>query len=200
MIKRNLVLIGAAIAVLVSTGCAIAQATSEDELGLRKTPLYQEDKTVADLSNYSTVVAGESTPIARSFENAPPMISHSVEGMLPITTSYNSCLDCHMPEVASALNTLPAPASHFATFRPITEYVGGEFRQEGKAVSNTSDIKTIVHERQTLSMERYVCSSCHAPQSTNAQLVENTFTPDFRSEAGGIASSNLLDNLNEGVR
>ena len=198
MIKRNLVLIGAAIAVLVSTGCAVAQSYSEDEIGLRKPSLYEEEKTVADLGKFVAPADGESTPIARSFENAPPMISHDVEGMLPITRDYNACLDCHMPGLAEALNTLPVPESHFATFRPKVGSSDSNIIYDGKAVDNTADVITVVHKMDELSGERYVCSSCHAPQSSNAQLVENVFSPEFRDK-DGIAKSNFLDVLNDGI-
>jgi len=76
--------------------------------------------------------------------------------------------------------------------------VGDQLKYDGKAIDNTSDVISVVHKRESLSGERYVCSSCHAPQSENAPLVENIFTPDFRSK-DSIASSNLLDVLNEGL-
>jgi len=198
MIKRNLVLVGAALTLLVASGCAVAQTSSEEEIGLRKTSLYAEEKTVADTTSYSKAAAGESKLIPRSFENAPPMISHDVEGMLPITRDYNACLDCHVPEIAPAINATSIPPSHYASFRPVVQNVGDQLKYDGEAIDNTSDVISVVHKRENLSGERYVCSSCHAPQSENALLVENNFTPDFRSK-DGIASSNLIDNLNEGL-
>lgn len=198
MLKQKMIVLGIVLGALIATGCAVAQTQSEEEIGLRKTSLYAEDKTVAETTNYSKVAAGESTPIPRSFENAPPMIPHDVEGMLPITMDYNSCLDCHMPEMAAAINATAVPASHLATFRPKVTNVMDQLRYDGNAITNTSDVISVVHDEGGLSGERYVCSSCHAPQSSNAELVDNTFSPEFRSK-DSIAGSNLLETINEGL-
>jgi cytochrome c-type protein NapB len=198
MVKQKMIVLGIVLGALIATGCAVAQTQSEEEIGLRKTSLYTEDKTVGDSTNYSKAVAGESTLIPRSFENAPPMISHDVEGMLPITLEYNACLDCHMPEMAAAVNATPLPDSHFATFRPKVTNVMDQLKYDGKAIANTSDVISVIHDEGGLSGERFVCSACHAPQSDNAPLVGNTFSPEFRSK-DGIASSNLLETLNEGL-
>ena len=76
-------------AALLVVNCTAADKTvSEESLGLRTTTIYTEDKTTGDKTQYGASVAGTSTKIARAFENAPPMIPHDVEGMLPITM-YN---------------------------------------------------------------------------------------------------------------
>lgn len=200
MLKQKIVLFGLALGALIVTGCAVTQqAVSEDEMGLRQTSLYAEDKTTADSTNYAKTAPGESKVFARSFENVPPMIPHDVEGMLDITKEMNMCMDCHMPAMAEAVAATPVPASHLASFRPLTQYVGGEFKKDGKPVANTSDIIVVVHEREGLSMDRYTCTACHAPQSDNALIVPNRFTSVFRSEEGGATSSNLLDVLNDGI-
>ncbi len=199
-IKKSLVGL-LSLAAVVAVGCAAGAGTvSEESLGLRKTNLYTESETVGDSTKYSTAVAGTSTKIARAFENAPPMIPHDVEGMLPIKIGNNACTGCHMPEVAPSMNATPIPTSHFASFRPITT-IGekGEVIKEGKAVENTSDFKTVVHKLDKLSNARFNCSQCHAPQSTQAPLVENTFEADFRTK-DGATKSNLLDILNDGVK
>jgi cytochrome c-type protein NapB len=188
------------IAMFVVTGCAVSSTYSEEEIGLRKTDLYSEKTTDPAKTSYSKVAAGESKLIDRAFENAPPMIPHDVEGMLPITMENNSCLACHDPMVAEAVKAVPTPKSHMASFRPITEIgENGEVIIEGKKVVNTSDVLTAMHKKDSVSMERFNCSQCHAPQSNNAPLVENEFNPEFRSK-DGISSSNLLDTLNEGVK
>jgi len=51
----------------------------------------------------------------------------------------------------------------------------------------------------SVSSARYNCSQCHAPQSNNKIAFGNEFQADFRAKDGSI-SSNLLDNLNEGVK
>lgn len=196
--KRGLIAI-AALGVFTVTGCAVSNSVSEEELGLRKTDLYSEEKAVAENTNYVQPAAGESKMHDRAFENAPPMISHNVEGMLPITTNNNSCLGCHDPAVAEAVNAVAVPVSHLASFRPKTKMAGDAIEKDGKAVTNTSDVLTAVHKQNTVSYERYNCSLCHAPQSNNEPLIENEFQSEFRT-ADGASKSNLLDNLNEGVQ
>ncbi len=174
---------------------------TEESLGLRKTNLYEEAAdTVGELADYARPAAGTSKVFERAFTNAPPMISHDVEGMLPITTSTNTCLDCHMPEMAKNIpGTTPIPGSHFASFRPATAIAAdGKITKEGKSVNNTSDFKVIATKMDTLSHARFNCSQCHAPQSKMEPLVGNTFTPDF-GDSGLNAKSNLLDVINEGV-
>ncbi len=187
---------------IVAVGCASGGGTiSEESLGLRKTNLYTEkSETVGEVATYGKAAAGTSKRFDRAFENAPPMIPHDVEGMLPIKIGNNACTGCHMPEVASSMGATPIPKSHFASFRPITTIAkNGAVVKEGKAVKNTSDFKTVVHKLDKLSNARFNCSQCHAPQSTGAPLVGNTFTPDFQSK-DAKHRSNLIDTINEGVK
>lgn len=197
MFDKKTLVAAVTVSALFITGCATSY--SEEEIGFRKSNLYSEDTTMGDATNYSKVAPGESKVIARAFENAPPMISHSVEGMLPITGANNTCVSCHAPEVAVAVKATPVPKSHLATFRPMTEYVNGSFKKEGKMVNNTADIKTVVKKKASIAGERYNCTLCHAPQSDNKIWVQNEFQPEFR-QANGMKRSNLLDNLNEGVK
>lgn len=199
MFSKKTLVFGVSLAAFIITGCAVSSTYNEEEIGLRKTNLYSENDTLAAKTSYTTVAAGESKTFERAFENAPPMISHDVEGMLPITMSNNSCLGCHDPLVAESINATPVPKSHLASFRPITEYVNGEFKKEGKVVGNTSDIKVVINKREGVSSERYNCSACHAPQSNNEPLVKNEFSPEFRAQ-NGAKRSNLLDTLNDGVQ
>lgn len=174
MVSTKTLIAASLLSVFIATGCAVSSTYTEEELGLRKTDLYTEKTTVGDPTSYSKVAAGESKVIQRAFENAPPMIPHDVEGMLPITKENNSCTGCHMPEVAVAVKATPMPKSHFFDMR--TQKVLSE-----------------------MSSARYNCSACHAPQSANEPVVANEFKPDYR-QANGAARSNLLDNLNEGVK
>jgi cytochrome c-type protein NapB len=188
------------LAAVVAVGCAAGGGTiSEESLGLRKTNLYTESDTTGESTTYGKQAAGSSKKFERAFENAPPMIPHDVEGMLPIKIGNNACTGCHLPEVAKSMNATPIPASHFASFRPITAMgADGRITKEGGGVDNTSDFKTVVHALDKLSSARFNCSQCHAPQSTQEPLVGNTFTPDF--SAKGKTSSNLIDTINEGVQ
>lgn len=200
MLVKKTFIVTASLVAFIATGCAVSSTYSENELGLRKTNLYTEDSTVAAKTSYSKVEPGEAKVYERSFENAPPLIPHSVDGLLPITIDNNSCLGCHDPAVAESVKATPIPKSHLASFRPLTAIAAdGNIEKEGKEITNTADVKTAMHQRDGLSMERYNCSQCHVPQSDNAPLVKNEFTPDFRTK-NGAEHSNLIDVLNEGVK
>ncbi len=187
----------AAVAVF-TIGCAAAQTVSEESIGLRKTDLYTETNTVADKTDYRKDPAGASTKIERAFENAPPMIPHDTEGLLPITVNNNACLGCHEPAVAPMMKATPIPKSHFTDFRPNTKVdKTGKVIKEGKAIKNTSDIKTVSKSLATLAGARFNCSQCHAPQS-NGEAPKNNFVTEFRQKDSG-SKSNLLDVINEGV-
>ncbi len=186
---------------IVAVGCASGAggAISEEELGLRKTNLYSEDKVAPPPVEYTKAAPGTSKKFARSYENAPPLIPHSVEGLLPITKNNNACLGCHMPDVAKSMGATPIPPSHFANFRPETKIgKNGEIIKEGKAVKNTSDIKVVVRKQNKLYQGRFNCSQCHVPQANVKPLVKNTFQPEYR-KPDEKHKSNLLDVLNEGV-
>ena len=175
------------------------KSITESAMGLRTSDLYSESDATPNVTDYSRPAAGSSKRFERAYENAPPMIPHDIEGMLPITTANNSCTGCHMPEVAPSMKATPIPASHFATFRPTTKIgAKGEVMKEGKSVVNTSDLKTVVHKLAKLSGSRYNCSQCHAPQSKGGVAVANTFQGGF--SADGKGSSNLLDVINDGVK
>ena len=187
-------------ATLLVVGCTAGKTVSEESLGLRTTNLYTEDTTTGDQTKYGTMAAGTSTKIARAFENAPPMIPHDVEGMLPITIDNNQCTTCHEPAVAPSMGATPIPKSHFTSFRPETKLSkDGVMLQEGKLLNNTSDIKTVEKPLDALSGARFNCSACHAPQSEGLNVPKNNFATEFRSE-GLNGHSNLIDTINEGVK
>ncbi|WP_026803197.1 nitrate reductase cytochrome c-type subunit [Aliarcobacter lanthieri] len=177
-----------------------ANSIKEDSLGLRHESLLKEDKVISDETKYGTDPAGTSTKIKRAFENAPPMIPHDTEGLLPITIDNNMCTSCHDPLVAESMGATPIPKSHFTNFR---EYVSlnkdGQLERDGKIVENSSDLKTITKPLDMLSNARFNCSACHAPQSDSANIPKNNFTPEFRS-VDLNDKSNLLDVITEGVK
>ncbi len=145
---------------------------------------------------------GSGVRYERAFVNAPPMIPHSVEGLLPITKANNACLSCHMPEVAAAAKATPIPPSHFVNFRPDTEMKDGKVIKEGKELgaANTSDVVIAKAKKlNTLYQGRYNCSQCHAPQANIDTAVGNTFQADF-GDGALKAKSNLIDVMNEGVQ
>jgi cytochrome c-type protein NapB len=177
---------------------------SEAALGLRKTDLYSESKTHGAKADYDRPAPGTSTRFERAYKDAPPMIPHSVEGLLPITKMNNQCLGCHLPEVAPSVGSTPIPETHFTNYRPTTVLKNGEVVKEGKIVGkelkNVSDIKIAKAKKSnTLYQGRFNCTQCHAPQSKTKTAVANTFRPDFGNDKEK-AHSSLLDHMNEGVK
>ncbi len=179
---------------------------SEEALGLRKVDLYSEDSVTPEPTDYDRPAPGSATKFERAYVNAPPMIPHSVDGLLPITKDNNQCLGCHMPEQAKAMGATPIPPSHFTNYRPETVLKNGELVKEGKVVGlkgdlgNVSDIKIAKAKKLNhLYQGRFNCTQCHAPQAKVEPIVGNTFTPDVKDKKL-LGSSNLIDTMNEGVQ
>jgi len=176
---------------------------SEKALGLRKTDLYSEDQATGVKTDYSRPAPGTSTKFERAFRDAPPMIPHSVDGLLPITKMNNQCLGCHLPEVASSVGATAIPVTHFTNYRPTTLMKDGYVIKEGKVLTgdlaNTSDIKIAKAKKSdTLYQGRFNCTQCHAPQAKVKTDVANTFRPDY-GDNKYKAHSSLLESMNEGV-
>ena len=134
----------------------------------------EEEVKLVDI-NWTKPAAGEAQRYERSFENAPPMIPHDLEGLIPITADNNMCVSCHMPEVAKDVGATPIPKSHLYSIRNKKDL-------EGK-----------------LSDDRFNCTTCHVPQANVEAKFKNNFKPEYR-DANSSQHSNLLDVLNEGVR
>jgi len=177
------------------------KAIDEKDFGLRKTDLYDEKDAKGDVTDYSRPAPGTSTKFERAFKDAPPMIPHSVEGLLPITRDNHQCLGCHMPDVAPSVGSTPIPASHFTNYRPETVMKDGKVLKEGADIAkgNTSDVKIAKAKKtDTLYQGRFNCTQCHAPQSKTKTDVANTFVPDFKKTEFKSHSS-LADAMNEGI-
>ncbi len=143
------------------------------EFGLREGKLEDENITLKDIV-WDAQAAGTSKVFERSFENAPPLIPHDLEGIIDITKDLNMCITCHMPDVAPAVNATPIPLSHLVDFRTNKNLQG-----------NLSD-------------ERYNCTLCHVPQANITPLVKNNFKADFRQKDSN-QTSNLMSIINQGV-
>jgi cytochrome c-type protein NapB len=172
----------------------------ETVLGLRKQTLFEEDVTPVS-GKFDRPAAGTSNRFERAYVNAPPMIPHSVEGLLPITQDNNQCLGCHMPDVAKGVGATSIPPSHFTNYRPTTKMEGNKVVKEGKELgqNNTSDVLIAKAKKLNhLYQGRFNCSQCHAPQADVKPIVGNTFKSDGLT--GDLKSgSNLIDVINEGV-
>ena len=152
---------------------------SDTEIGLRKSTVENENDVEFFDINYGGADAGTSQKIDRSFENAPPLISHTIEDMLPITIDNNMCLSCHIKEIAADMGATPIPTSHYVNMRGLLE-------------------KGDKTELSEISNERFNCDQCHVPQTDAKPLVKNYFEAVFQNEADK-SKSDLIESLNEGV-
>ena len=179
-----------ALAITVATTILFAasapKTVTEDSLGLRKVDIYSEDKAAPAETKYGTSAPMSGYKIERAYQNAPPMIPHDVDGLLEITPSNNACIGCHEPAVAESMGATPIPKSHYIDFRPKNIIQdGGNFVKGVDNMKNETSIKPI----DTMSNARYNCSACHAPQSTGALAVENTFEANFTRKDGKAHST-----------
>jgi len=150
---RKSTLFGAVLAAMTFTLSASAvqdQSIPEDELGLSKVSVYDTPEPAT--FEYGEQDAGTVGKRAvRSYNTAPPMITHTTKDMLPITRDSNLCKDCHVqPDLIGMKITpgvpVPAPVSHYADVKK------GEFN-----------------------MGRWTCTQCHRPQADVKLLVESVF-------------------------
>ena len=200
----SMITIGLAATALLIVGCGDAGATpsnnakvkptiSEESLGLRKTDLYSETaETEGDETKYGKSSVGSGYKIKRAFQDAPPMIPHDVEGMLPITINNNQCTSCHAPEVAPSVGAVAYPKSHMINFRPKSVAVSGK----NTSSSDLSDIS--IQELSNLAGARFNCSQCHAPQS-DSPAPKNTFEATYTRKDGASKSTWSGTKLMEGI-
>lgn len=120
-----------------------------------------EDNVFSDATptafTYPDIKAGKSEMIPLAYSTVPPLISHTVEEYLPITTEENECTDCHDRQNKIGKiehktgKRIPMPENHY-----------GGFKGEG--------------DKEEVSGSRYHCTQCHVPQSGAKPLVENTYS------------------------
>ena len=163
---KKIALISAATALLLFTGCN--QNTSANNVsnkkvevtGIRKASLDKGSQNLPVVTYTSQApIPGKVTPFKKSYVTAPPMIPHSIKGMVPITVKNNMCLNCHMPQNAKALGVTPMPKDHF-----VDNFEGGKHVQR-------------------VAGSRYFCTTCHAPQANLNPVVENKFE-SMKANAG----------------
>ena len=172
---KNIFLAFALVFSVLFVACDKKEKISDSDIGLRKTTIENENSVVLlGEVNYTGVQAGESAILERSFENAPPLVSHTMEEYLPITKDSNACLSCHIKELAADMNTKPAPASHYFDFQAN--------KPSGDNVSN----------------ERWNCDQCHIAQTDAKPLVGNKFQAVFKNDALKTGSD-FMDTAREGV-
>jgi len=201
MKKTTKILLSVAAISLFAVGCATTGSTVSDEsLSLRKANVHNENSIALQKVTYTKAAPGTAKTYKRSYVNAPPLIPHSVEGLVPITKGNNACLGCHLPSVAKSVHATPIPPSHFVSFRPKLVLEGDKVIKEGKVVAKPNGGANEVFENKLnkLYPGRYNCTQCHVVQSNAKPLVKNTFKPDYTSPALQ-KKSDLLNVINQGV-
>ena len=176
----------------VKTKEVVKPVLSDRQLSYRNTSLEDETVVVPPEVKYTDAAPGAAKRFKRAYQDAPPMIPHSVEGLVPIKKGNNQCLGCHMPDVAPAVGATPIPPSHFTNFRPKTYILHGELYKNGHPIKNTSDenlANVSIKPMKTLYMGRYNCTQCHAPQAKLNPLVENKFQAQYTDPNGAFRSS-----------
>jgi len=202
MKKISKIALSLAAAGLFVIGCATTSGgdISATSLSLRKASVFSEKGITPEKATFTKAAPGTAKTIDRSFVNAPPLIPHSVVGLVPITKNNNACLGCHLPEVAKSVHATPIPKSHFMNWRP-TYVIGkkGKLSLDGHVVAKTDGNKVYVSSTHgKLYPGRYNCTQCHIPQSNAKPLVKNTFKPDFITTKE-LKRSNLSQNYDAGV-
>lgn len=168
-----------------------AEANSASGTAFRKGDLFSEDVNLGEKAVDTANAPGNNEKIARSFENAPPLIPHKVDGFVPITLKNNMCLSCHMP--GKMENATDIPPTHFTKYRPDMKLVNGKYQYNDGGKSVVSE------DLGKLNTARYNCTQCHVIQ-TNAKLdVSNTFKADFRN-ANDKTKSDLKEKIDEGIK
>jgi len=151
---KKLLISSALIAGFLFAGCQSTTATNKPVkvTGIRQASLTADSQNLPELKlNTTQPVPGKVKAAPAAFNAAPPMIPHSVEGMVPITKTNNMCLNCHMPTNAKGMGVTPIPASHF-----VDNFEGGK-------------------KTSKLAGSRYNCTLCHAPQAQVDPVIENKF-------------------------
>jgi cytochrome c-type protein NapB len=130
-----------------------AKPVSDRDLGLSRTSVFEVP--VPPLYQAETAAPGEKPLPKRVNRETPPVIPHGISDYLPITRSSNLCLDCHAVEGPKKKGeATPIPPSHYQDLRRNPEAKG-----------------------ERIAGARYVCISCHLPQTNATPLVENRFKP-----------------------
>ena len=89
---------------------------------------------------------GQSEPLPRAWEGAPPVIPHSVRGFPPVTAKNNACARCH-GRAGATTGPPPAPPSHFIDMREAPDVA-----------------------RPQIVPSRWNCTASHVPQTNSPPL------------------------------
>ena len=142
------------------TGCAqkstvIAEAEQPAGIASRAIGLsYAEITAIPDplLFHFVDSEPGDVPLPERPYYLSPPVITHTLESMVPITQAINECLECHAVEEKEPGEPTPVPASHYIDLRRTPETTQDE-----------------------VVGSRYNCVVCHVAQTDAPPLVANLF-------------------------
>jgi cytochrome c-type protein NapB len=153
---RKTLLLSSVLASLLSLSAFAVQdqTISEDSLGLYNSSVY--DVLDPAVVNFGGGDVGTNKRATKSYNSAPPMITHTITDMVPITRDSNLCKDCHVqPDLLKQKIVkgmpIPAPATHYVNVKKGELYMG-----------------------------RWNCIQCHRPQAKVDVLVQSTFKKDGR--------------------
>jgi nitrate reductase (cytochrome), electron transfer subunit len=125
-------------------------AVSDRQLGLRKTTLA--DDPLPPVATYAEAAPGEGGKLPRAYDGAPPLIPHTIDGFGTITADDNTCLLCHQNGATDPGDPPQVPRSHLVDLRHAPDTV-----------------------REAVAGARWVCTSCHVPQTDARPLVGSRF-------------------------
>ena len=132
---------------------AADRGTADKDLGLSRTSVFDVPSPPRYRAEDSA--PGEKSSPPRISAEIPPVIPHGVAELLPITREDNACLACHdVPGPKKKGEPTPIPASHYVDLR----------REPGKRAEKVYGA-------------RWVCVSCHVPQSDAKPLVASRYRP-----------------------
>lgn len=167
------------------------ETIDEDKLGIIVADVKSEETNLKAKAKFVDAKPGTAETFNRSFENAPPLIPHTVEGFLPIKIDNNICMSCHMPDKVEETKAVAIPKMHFTNLRPSPKELDGKYYLPQE--------DTLVREvKEELNMAYFNCSQCHVPQAEISVDIKNLFTPEFREEFG-IEKSTLDKQFNDGL-
>lgn len=127
------------------------QGIPDRDLGLVKTSVFEVPVPPPVVDNPHGPF--ESTLQPRPQPAAPPVIAHSLKGLLPITREDNMCAGCHVPGEPGEGEPPAPPRSHLVDLRNAPGVVGEE-----------------------VVGARWFCITCHVPQTEAELLVRNDFS------------------------
>lgn len=139
----------------VFSGVLIADPIEELNFGIGEDNVFSD--ATPESFKYQGKKAGKSELLPIAYSTVPPLISHTVEEYLPITTETNDCTECHDKRKKIGKTErrtgkkIPMPQNHYGGF-------------DGKG------------DEDEVSGARYTCTQCHVPQSGAKPLIENTYS------------------------